>query len=86
MDTLLHLIFKDKQEDKYNVLFALEDIKHMLWNQRFCLDNVDSWLARMESFLVSYSSSSDLIDLPSEPTNHLVDSAQDLTIISFDQD
>lgn len=47
----------------------------MLCNQMLCLDNVDSHLARVESFLVSGSASGDLTDPPSN-------SAQTPTLLS----
>jgi len=60
MATLLHLIFKDKQVETYNIFSSLEDINCMLHNERFCLDNVDSRLAHVEVFFVSDSTFGDL--------------------------
>jgi len=76
MDTLLGPIFKNRQVENYNVFSSLEDIKHMIHNQRFSLDNLDSYLAHVEGFLVSDSASGDLTD-PAD------DSAQAPTTIPF---
>lgn len=62
MDTLLGPIFKNRQAENYNVFSSSEDIKHMIHNQRFYLDNLDSYLAHVEGFPVSDSTSGDLTD------------------------
>ncbi len=53
MATFLRLIFKYKKEKNYNFFSSLEDIKYMLHNKRFCLNNLDSHLACVKGFLVS---------------------------------
>lgn len=63
MDTLLHLIFKDKQFESYNLLCRLEDIKCML-RQQLCLDNLESRMAQVEGSLISYSASQDHTNPP----------------------
>lgn len=75
--TLLHLNFKDKQVESYNVFPSLKDIKCLFQNRRFYLDNVDQHLAHVESFFVSDSVFSDLIDPPN-------DGAQTPALISSD--
>lgn len=67
------------------MFFGLEDIKRMLQKKK-CLDNVDSTLSHVESFLVLDWTIGDLTNPLEYPTNLLVDSSQDLTIISSDQD
>lgn len=89
MDKLLCLIFKDKQVESYNLFVGLEDIKCMLWSQRFCLDSVESRLAQVENFIVSDFASKDLTDPlgdHKDHIDHLVDNVHDLTIISSNRD
>lgn len=62
MLTLLWLVLKDHKVENYNVFSSLEDIKHMLWNKMFCLDNMDYHLACVQGFLVSDSTFGDLRD------------------------
>lgn len=62
MDTPLGPIFKNRQVKNYNVISSLEDIKHMIHNQRFYLENLDSYLPHVEGFPVSDSASGDLTD------------------------
>lgn len=71
MMTLLHLIYKDKQVENYNVFSFLEDIKQMLRNMRFFLDNVDSYLVKVEGFFVCDSASGDPIDPLVDDNVHL---------------
>ena len=47
----------------------LEDIKCVLRNIRFCVENIDSRLSRVESFLVTESALGDLTDSPGDHTN-----------------
>lgn len=79
MVTLLHLNFKDKQVENYNVFSSSEGIKCMLGNQHFFLDNVHPHLVCVENFFVIDSASSDLTDPPSNrsPTPTLISSHHD---------
>ena len=62
MDTLLGPIFQNRQAENYNVFSSSEDIKHMIHNQRFYLGNMDAYLAHVEGFPASDSTSGNLTD------------------------
>jgi len=64
MKTLLGLVLKDKQLERYNVFTSLEEIKRILWNQRLCLEKIDSFLAHIEGHIAYDSNNEDLMDLP----------------------
>lgn len=51
MNTLLGMVLKDKQVERYNVFTSLEDIKVTLRNQRFCLDMIDSFLVHVKGVI-----------------------------------
>lgn len=68
LTTFLHILFKEKHVENYNVFSSLADIKRMLHNICFHIDNFDSRLAQVESFFVS-----DYVlgDLTNPPTNNV---------------
>jgi len=62
------MIFKDKQNFSYNIFSGIKDIKHILPNHCFSLNNIDVMLGHVEGFLILNSTSRDLMDLPIHPT------------------
>lgn len=82
MDTLLQLVFKANQVDNYNVFSGLEDIKHILRNHRFNLNNIYSRLNHVEICLLSYFASSELNNSPGDPTDPIESSSLGCTIVS----
>lgn len=51
MKTLLDVVLKDKQVERYNVFASLEEIHRLLRNQRFTLDRLDARLAHVEGHI-----------------------------------
>lgn len=62
MKTLLDLVLKDEQVERYNVFATMEDIKTILRNECFFLDKIDSCLAHVEGHISCKSDSGDLMD------------------------
>lgn len=55
-------LFKDKQTNNYNVFYGIEDIKYILCNHHFTLNNIDVWLGCVEGSLILDSTSGNLMD------------------------
>lgn len=61
MKTLLGLVLRDKQVEKY-IFASLEDIKRMLRNMCLYVDGIDSCLRHVESHVPCKSDGGDLGD------------------------
>ena len=48
MKTLLDMVMKDKQVERYDVFGLLEDIKITLRNQHFSIDSLDARLSHVK--------------------------------------
>lgn len=40
MKTLMGLLLRDKQFEEYNISASIEDVKNMLRNLSFCVENI----------------------------------------------
>ena len=58
--------------DNYNIFSSLKDIKCLVRNTHFCLNNMDSHLVRVGTFLFSDLSYGDLMDPPDHSWHTLV--------------
>lgn len=55
METLLSMVIRDKQVDNYKLFAGQEDIKHILRDIRYNLDDIVVWLSSIERYVVSNS-------------------------------
>lgn len=79
------MIFKYKQVEQYNLFDGLKDVNIRLHNIALRLNDVDSTLSRVETYLVSVWVYGDLNNPPRDPTDPPMDNSQEFTVISFDQ-
>lgn len=62
MKTLLGLVLRNKQFERYDIFNSMDKMKRMLKNDRFCLDIFKSQLAHTESHIPCEYDGMDLMD------------------------
>lgn len=63
MKTILGLVLRHKEVEKYNLIASIEDVKRMLQNLHFMVDGIDACLRHAESHIPCESKGGSLGDL-----------------------